>query len=227
MSDSGDIAGLVVTRIRKLQGGRVSIFAGRRRIAALAARDASALGIAEGTEITPGLAREIRGADELGRAREAAHRLLARRALSSSKIRDALRKREFDAGVISRVIEELTLTGVLDDQAASAAMARGLVDRKPVARVMIEAKLRSRGFSRDDAGAAAREATAGRDELEDAVELARKRLSRRSGRGDREKEARALHGFLARRGFDMGVCRRAVQRVMRERDADGHDEGAE
>ncbi len=83
------------------------------------------------------------------------------------------------------------------------------------------------GQAREDAGAAARDATAGRDELEDAVELARKRVARRSGRGDREKEARALHGFLARRGFDMGVCRRAVQRVMRERDADGNDEEVE
>ena len=36
-----------------------------------------------------------------------------------------------------------------------------------------------------------------------------------------------IDDFLARRGFDMGVCRRAVQRVMRERDADGNDEEVE
>jgi regulatory protein len=147
--------------------------------------------------------------EQLDAARDAALRLLAIRERSAVELRSRLRQKGFDPDVIVAVMERLQESKLQDDgrfgsQFVEAATRRGLAGRR------IQAELRARGLSREQAAVAA---------VEDPdVELARSRelAARRAARmGDLPIEARArrLMGLLARKGFDPDTCRIVAKEV--------------
>ncbi|MEM9374558.1 MAG: regulatory protein RecX, partial [Planctomycetota bacterium] len=114
-------------------------------------------------------------------------------------------------------------TGAIDETRYAEVAVRKELARKPAGRRFLEAKLASRGVSSRDATAVIDAALDGRDELEDALVIARRSvasLSRQLGGAgsDAAVVRRRTEGRLARRGFPGSVVRQAVATAMRERD---------
>lgn len=142
--------------------------------------------------------------EELQRARQAAWRLLARRARSISELKDKLTERRFSSAVIRLTIEHLTSLGYLDDEAFARGRARYLMENRPMGRRRLTWELTQKGVEKALAEAAVEEAWEGRSERSVALSLAKRRLETYRG-VPKVKAKRRLQGYLERRGFGLDV----------------------
>ena len=83
------------------------------------------------------------------KAKKKAFRLLARRARSEKELRDKLREKKFEGGLIDRVVSRLFELNYLDDEAFSRQWVRHLAVDKLSGNCLIEASLRKKGISKD------------------------------------------------------------------------------
>lgn len=193
--------------------GRVSIRVAGRSLGTLTRDDAERLGLRAGVEWSPSLAYRLAKAFEEDEARVAAARLLDVRLRSKGELVDRLRRKRVKPALAERLVEELERAGKVNDQTFAAAYAKS-VAKKAVGPRLIEAKLRGKRVEASLSKAAAKSAVAGKDLLESATMLARKRLRTMPASLDAASRARRLLGLLARRGFDAEVCRAAVRAVI-------------
>jgi regulatory protein len=173
-----------------------------------------------------GLARvaELEGEDELYRARDAALRLLARRARSVAELRRGLERRGLSAGAVDGTLAWLDTRGYLDDRAFAESFVRDRLRLRPRGRAALERELRAKGVDEGTARGAVEAAMAeeGADEAAMAMEAAREwarrngGLVREAGRSPehRQRARRRLYGHLARRGFPPDAVRSALARVL-------------
>ncbi|MCH7768343.1 MAG: regulatory protein RecX [Nitrospinae bacterium] len=143
------------------------------------------------------------GLEELRKAREAAHRLLARRARSVAEIKSKLAERRFSPAVIRRTVERLASVGYLDDTAFARSHARYLMEARPMGRRRLSWELSRKGIEKGLVEEAVEEVWAGRSEREVAREVAMRRLEAYRGL-DETTVRRRLKGYLERRGFPHG-----------------------
>lgn len=179
------------------------------------ARDAEGLRLRAGSQLDEVTLEALRGCVRREMTRRAALASLQRSMCSRRRLTERLVRRGHDREVVRGVCEELVAAGILNEEAMAMSAARSMARKASGAR-LIEQKLRARGIDAGTAKRAATEATADRDPLEDAAELARKKLRGMSRDLERVVVVRRLSGALARRGFDADVCRRAVERVLGE-----------
>jgi len=137
------------------------------------------------------------------KARHVALRLLAVRERSAVELRSRLRQKGFAPEVIVDVIDRLQEAKLQDDgrfgsQFVEAATRRGMAARR------IQAELRARGLSKEQAAEAATEDPDA--ELARARELAGRKAARMADL-PLETRVRRLSGLLARKGFDPDTCR--------------------
>ena len=211
--------GAVVTAIRPTARDptRCTIRVGRKTVATLDRRRIDELGVKPGDEWTSALAERVQGAVALSRAVADAMRSLSRRARTRGQIIDGLVRKGHGRADAEAAAERLVELGLLDDRAYAEAAAREILARKPAGKRFIESKLRQRRVGRDLAAEVAGAATESRDELADALRLATRRARALPGKLDGEAARRRLYGYLARRGFDGEVCRRAVEEALEGR----------
>ena len=143
------------------------------------------------------------GLEELRKAREAAHRLLARRGRSVAEIKSKLAERRFSPAVIRRTVERLASVGYLDDAAFAHSHARYLMEARPMGRRRLSWELSRKGIEKGLVEEAVEEVWAGRSEREVAREVAMRRLEAYRGL-DAPIVRRRLKGYLERRGFPHG-----------------------
>lgn len=144
---------------------------------------------------------------------------LARRDVSVSQMRRLLGAREFDSDEIEAEIDRLLGVGLLDDARLAETLVRTLRDRKGLGRTALAAELGKRGIEAETISQALAEL--GSDELDRAIEVARRRAPQLRSVGP-EAAQRRLAGFLARKGYSGSVVRIAVERALREsHEADG------
>lgn len=139
---------------------------------------------------------------------------LARRSRSVSELRQWLREREIEPAAIDDVIARLVAAGLLDDERYALSFARSrLLDRK-LSKRRVLAELARRGVARDLADAAVAQVMddEGVDEFA-AVEQVAARKWKTLSKLDRPVAIRRLMAFLARRGYDGDVVRRAVGQI--------------
>lgn len=141
---------------------------------------------------------------------DAAMRLLVVRERSEAEIRQALRRRGFDADTAAATTLELTESGALSDERYAAAYAGQAADRAGYAAASIRMRLREKGVSAETATAAAAVDPAAEEERARAVAG---RRARALGSLPPEVRLRRLEGFLARRGYPVEVCRRVASEV--------------
>ncbi|MFQ6672799.1 MAG: regulatory protein RecX [Candidatus Tectimicrobiota bacterium] len=139
-------------------------------------------------------------AEELRKAREAAYRLLARRARSVAEIESRLAERRFSKPVIRATVEHLAASSYLDDGAFARAHARYLMEARPMGRRRLAWELKQKGLAESLVAEAVEEVWAGRSEPDVAREVARRRLEAYRGL-DALTIRRRLRGYLERRGF--------------------------
>ena len=129
---------------------------------------------------------------------DVALRLLARRELTTSQLRDRLLQRGLPAGEIDRTLDRLTRAGLLDDARTAVAHARRAVQVKLRGRHRARRELESLGI---DTQVAERALTLVFDEVDEAAVLERAIARRADGPIRTRADLRRLHEALVRQGF--------------------------
>jgi regulatory protein len=160
---------------------------------------------------------ELKVADEIGRATEAALRLLASRPRSVREIITRLRQKGFEQVTIDRAIERLEGWNYVDDAEFARFWVENRAAHKPRGRRLLEQELRTKGVDREVVKEAIAEIEI--DEESTALELARAKLL--SYRNDDPQVARRkLVGYLQRRGYDYDAIKPTIDTLFGEDDED-------
>jgi regulatory protein len=193
---------------------RIVVKVGGRAVATVPESAVLSLGLRIGMPWDDKLAQDVADASAFGKALTKASNVLGHRPRSTKQLRDRMKRLGWDEPMIERVIERLTQTRALDDEAFGRALVHEMQARKPAGPALLRAKLRQRGLENrliEKLIAEVREDTS-RDAVADATELARKKL-RSLTRFDPLTRKRRLWGMLARRGFDRDTIDEAMARV--------------
>lgn len=132
------------------------------------------------------------------KAKQKAFRLLARRARSEKELRDKLKGKKYDCGLIDRVVSRLSELGYLDDEAFARQWVRHLAVDKLSGNRRIEASLREKGISKDLGKRMIAEIRLEFPESEAVEKLIRGKL--KGGQPD-DRARRSLAQYLLGRGF--------------------------
>ena len=168
-------------------------------------------GVAPGKEFGEAELEEMRQADETLQAGQAAARLLRYRGRSRGEMERALQRKGYGEAAVSLTLERLERVGLINDEALAERLAEGLRERKLGTRVVRQKMLQAglgRELTEETLAELGEEGEAGR-----AVALGEKYVAR-SGGEDPARLRRRLYGYLARRGFDDGVCRQVLEQVL-------------
>ena len=143
--------------------------------------------------------------------------MLAARARSATDLRRLLVRKGEPAPLVDAAIEKLRAAGHLDDAAFARAFARSKALGAGASKRRLQQELSRRGVARDVGAEAVAEVFEEEeiDEGESVERLVRKRL-RSLSRVDAATRDRRLWSFLARRGYDADVIRRAIEKVTGE-----------
>lgn len=147
--------------------------------------------------------------------------LLAGRSYGRVELSRRLVRHGYPAPDVDAAVERLVAAGLLDDAAYARQLARSkLVDRGQSGR-RVRRELSARGIADTVAAAALAEVAEdeGVDEAATAARLARRRVGALVGLPV-PTQRRRLFGFLARRGYDPDVARRAVSLALGRPDDD-------
>jgi regulatory protein len=126
-------------------------------------------------------------------------KLLARRELTASELRERLLRKELSPDDIDAAIARLRADGTINDRRAATAIARTQALVNARGRLRIERDLRARGVDAGTARAALDDVFAELSEPELIERALRKRL--RSGRIKDEAQFRRLYAYLIRLGY--------------------------
>ena len=158
--------------------------------------------------------------------REAALHLLSYRPRAVRELRDRLLRKGLDAERVDRCLGALRESGILDDDAFSAAHARDAVRLRPRGSRRLVAELRRKGVA-DSVAASAVQRVQDEESSPDAElavraaegwfrragDDARARLCGRGERAEVERVRRRFWGYMARRGFGPDAVRVALDKV--------------
>ena len=190
-----------LTAVRRARRGRVELEVDGIRWRVVPDEVVLRCGLASGVELDRpllrALRRELRRAEALGLA----VRTVARRDVSTGRLRKTLLSRGVRAEAVEGTVETLTSAGIVDDARTAGSRARWLADRG-WGDAAVSARLAGEGFRASDVHAAV---AALRPERERAEALA-----------ERAGDPRAAWKLLARRGF----AEETVEDVVGPLDAD-------
>jgi regulatory protein len=142
--------------------------------------------------------------------------LLSRRERTARQIRRSLAEEGIaDPGAIDHIIETLTAKGYIDDRRYAAELIAFRKEHRPAGTALLRRVLGEAGVDRETVDDELRRAFPPGEERRAAEEAAARRLSER-GTGDRERDARRMHGFLSRRGFSAGTIGGICASILRE-----------
>ena len=153
--------------------------------------------------------------DKVQGAKDAAIKALAARDLTRRELMEFLVSRRYASATVEAAITELEVLGLVDDQRVAEAFVRSRLTGA-VARDMIETELIERGV---DEGIVTRVLDAmlqGRNEGNEALELARIRVRTSPAKLDPDAIRRRVFAFLQRRGYDEETARHAVEVAAQE-----------
>jgi len=208
-----------ITRIvaQEHNPNRVSVFLDGEFAFGIGLDAAASARLAPGESLSVERVNELKVVDEIGRATEAALRLLASRPRSVREISERLRRKGFEQVTIDRAIEKLEGWNYINDAEFARYWVENRAAHKPRGRRLLEQELRTKGVDREVVKEAIADVEV--DEESAALELARAKLS--SYRHDDPRIAqRKLIGFLQRRGFDFDVIKPVVTQLFSNTDED-------
>ena len=151
----------------------------------------------------------------LEKAKNAALRLLSRRAYTRKEVVGKLKSRGFEQEAISHTLETLDRLGLVNDQDFARRWILERMRLRPMGPNLLVRDLRRRGIDQNTIDEAIDEILEDVDLPEVAEELLRSRMKRYEGLS-REKALTRMFGFLGRRGFHIGLAREAAQKVWQE-----------
>jgi regulatory protein len=170
--------------------------------------------LAEGRAIGEDTLREIRASYEYAKAREAAIRLLKTRPRTEQELRRRFRSKGFSRRTCDRLIGDLKLEGLVDDRVFARLWIREKVARAASGRRRIMSDLKAKGIDDAVIGEELELAYDRNREIENACQVASKRLVRNRDLAAAERRQR-IYSFLLRRGFESDVALLAVESVVK------------
>jgi regulatory protein len=177
------------------------VYVGRQCVATLRAADIESLELAPGLRWTPALQQRVSEIIEAGKIRQAALRLLSKRAYSRGELTERLTRKFNNPTVVNRVMDELEADRWLDDDAYAHAVAESAIRVTAASSEFIEQKLVRRRIPADQARLIARQALSNQDPVRAATALAHKQVDKMK-HVSAATAARRIAGLLNRRGFD-------------------------
>jgi regulatory protein len=176
--------------------------------------DVGALGLAVGDRLSEADLDALNRVAGTAEAIRIALRYLSVRPRSRRELELQLLGKGIDDNRVGAVLERCDELGYLDDRAFAAALARDRIRLRPCGVRSLEADLRSRGVSPDDASAGIRAAMEeeGVSEAELLERAAARRAASLAGLAP-DIAARRLFAFLRRRGFAAADAREWIERI--------------
>ena len=197
------ITGLVSHRFR---AGRLQIRIDDRYAFELSRKQVTALDLFVGEELPP----ERYAAIEQRAAEEAAIGLLARRERSEAELRVSLARKKFSAGVVSSVLQTLTVRGLQSDARFATSWVQTRQRLSPRGRTALVHELEQKGIQHEQISSSLR--TLSSDDEREAIRALIAARWRRRAQDDLRKSKQQLLAFLARRGFSY----EDIRAVLRE-----------
>jgi len=201
------------TKTRAHLGERVNIFLDEKFAFALDIRVVEKYKLARGQTVTPELRSQLLQEDGDAKAIHQALAFIGHRPRSAEEVRTRLKRQEWDAEVIDRVIARLREAKYLNDEHFAEVWVENRSLTKPRGSRALQQELRQKGVERETIAAALPDEEA---ELDNAIFALQKllRSKERSWEKFEEKERREKAiAFLARRGFGYSVAKAAWDKV--------------
>lgn len=154
--------------------------------------------------------------DKTQAAKDIAIKALAARDLTRRELIEFLVSKRHHTEVVDNAIASLEELGLVDDKRVADAYVRSRMSEGPIARIMVETELLERGIEADTVTVVLGNLMTGRDEQNEALELARVRVRTSPARLAPDAIRRRAFAFLTRRGFDEETARQAVETAAEE-----------
>lgn len=183
---------------------RYSLFLDGKYAFSLSEQQLAVSGLRIGSEVSTADLDKWKDTSLRGKALDRVYGYLSFRDRSVHEVRDYLRRKEYDAGLIDAVVDELTANKILDDERFTRAW---VADRQEVqghGRRRLQQELRQKGIDRELADRVLSELDE-EDELQVLVQLIEARQLRR-----RYPDDQKLMAYLARRGYSYGLIKQAL-----------------
>lgn len=212
----------VVTAIEQQQRNleRVNVFLDGEFAFAIVRDEAIAQGLRIGRELSVDEVGAFRAQDFVSKATESALRLLGVRPRAEHELRDRLKRKGYEPATIDLALERVRNWGYLDDADFARRWVDNRLEYRPRSKRMLEMELRQKGVDRETISSTIEETDI--DEVASATELARKAVAKMSSL-DPVVARRRITGQLARRGFNYGTIKVALERAIEETSNDEFD----
>ncbi|MBI5054484.1 MAG: RecX family transcriptional regulator [Chloroflexi bacterium] len=153
----------------------------------------------------------IKKSDDSEMAFEKAVKFISYRPRSEKEVRQNLKKKEIEAGLIDEAVQRLKRVGLLNDEQFAQMWVESRSHSKPKGRRALKIELRQKGLSREAVDAA----VAGTNDEEVARRLAASRAPRLK-KLPKIEFRRKLGSYLARRGINYEIILEVVERAWQE-----------
>ena len=152
--------------------------------------------------------------EELQKAKDAAYHYLSFRARSEKEMRDKLEEKDYTKEIVEQVVTDLERQRLLDDREFARCFVEARLGRVNGSRKLAH-DLHQKGIKVEIIDEVLEQFAGDLDSNERAVEMLGKQAWRYRGL-ERDKAKRRMLGFLARRGYDADMARKAVDQVWQE-----------
>ena len=146
-------------------------------------------------------------------ARNNAWRLLRSRPRSEFEIRTRLKEGGYDDSIVNDLVEELRLSGDIDDGKFARFWMESRMHSNPVGDIVLKQELKQKGVSESIIEATLEAKAKSYDEYEVAFNMAQDHFERLK-KLDRRKAAKRLYDFLARRGFAFATVQGVIEKLV-------------
>lgn len=199
---------------------RVNVFLDGEFAFAMTGGEVVSQGLRIGRELSVDEVGAFRAQDFVSKATESALRLLGVRPRAEHELRDRLKRKGFEPATIDLAIERVQNWGYLDDADFARRWVDNRLEFRPRSKRMLELELPQKGVDRETISTTIEQTDI--DEVASATELARKAVAKMSSL-DPVVARRRISGQLARRGFDYGTIKAALERALGEAEDEDPD----
>ncbi len=216
----------MITEIRSVEGSSaLTVYVDGKPAFTVSAGVVRRMGLVVGDQMTDSDERRLGGnagkSVEVGsdhaKARDAALRLLTVRARSRWELSDRLGRKGFDEATRESVLAALEEAGLVDDRAFAQLWAEERIRLRPVGRMRLANELRAKRVREETIAAVLDPIYAEHAEVDLALAVLRKRLSKSTKASDRRERSR-LESHLLRRGFSFEAAAEAMKQIEDEVD---------
>jgi regulatory protein len=213
-------AAMKITKIQKEHGakGRVNVYANGDFLIGIHPETLLRFRLRIGDDVTAEALQLMREADGLLAARNSAMRLLAVRPRSERELFERLREKEFDEAQISKVLEELKHSGLVNDVDFACMFVRNALAVRPAGRILLKRRLLALGIPPTLADQAIGETFVPGSEEEYAIKAAEGYLKKHGAgkkAGDERRLMSRLTAFLLRSGYPWAIVEPIVRHKMK------------